>query len=287
MVADQQPHTPDRQKQHIVDLLAGYSIEITPAIAAKYASVADLLPAGTRVYVAFVPGDDYRVVAATAKRLRAEGLVPVPHFPARSITGRAELDDYLARVTGEAGVDEVLAIGGGLDQPQGAFSGTLDLLETGLFEARGVRVIGVAGHPEGQRELRLPGIAMPLDQKLGYAERSTARMRFVTQFLFDADPLLAWERALRARGNALPIHVGVPGPAKITTLLNYARLCGVGNSMRMLTRQTGSLFKLASVSCPDVLLSALAEHRAETPESRVERVHVYPFGGLARTAAWI
>jgi methylenetetrahydrofolate reductase (NADPH) len=277
----------DAAKLLIRELVADFSIEITPAIAAKHTALAHLLPAGTRVYVAFVPGQDHRSVAATAARVRGEGLVPVPHFPARSIVDRAQLDDYLRRVTAEAGVDEVLVIGGGLDLPRGTFAGTQALLETGLFEAHGIRTIGLAGHPEGQRELSAPGEATTLQQKLTYARQSAAGARLVTQFMFEAEPLLAWERMIRAQGNHLPIHVGVPGPATVRSLLNYARLCGVGNSIRVLTRQAGNLFKLASLSYPDALIAALAWHRASDPGSNIERLHFYPFGGLARTARWI
>jgi methylenetetrahydrofolate reductase (NADPH) len=286
-IGEQVWQTDDAAKLRIRELVADFSIEITPAVAAKPAALAGLLPAGTRVYVAFVPGEDHRSVAATAARVRGEGLVPVPHFPARSILDRAQLDDYLRRVTGEAAVDEVLVVGGGIDLPRGAFPGTQALLETGLFEAHGIRTIGLAGHPEGQRELSAPGVATTLQQKLAYARRSAAGARLVTQFMFEAEPLLVWERMIRAQGNHLPIHVGVPGPATVRSLLNYARLCGVGNSIRVLTRQAGNLFKLASLSYPDGLIAALAWHRASDRGSRVERLHFYPFGGLARTARWI
>ena len=112
-------------------------------------------------------------------------------------------------------------------------------------------------------------------------------MRLVTQFMFEAEPLFAWERMVRAQGNDLPIHIGVPGPATLKSLLSYARLCGVGNSMRVLTQQAGNLLKLASLSYPDALIAALARHRARDPHSRIERLHFYPFGGLARTARWL
>ena len=271
----------------ISDLVADFSIEITPATAARHAALADLLPAGTRVYVAFVPGADHRSVAATAARVRREGLVPVPHFPARSIVDRAQLEDYLRRVTAEAGVDEVLVIGGGIDLPRGAFAGTRSLLETGLFEAHGIRVIGLAGHPEGQRQLSAPGAPMTLEQKVDYARWTSDEVRLVTQFMFEAEPLFAWERMVRAQDDNLPIHIGVPGPATLKSLLSYARLCGVGNSMRVLTQQAGNLLKLASLSYPDALIAALARHRAGDPHSRIERLHFYPFGGLARTARWL
>jgi methylenetetrahydrofolate reductase (NADPH) len=274
-------------KQRIQGLVADFSIEITPATATRHAALADLLPVGTRVYVAFVPGEDHRSVAATAVRVRREGLVPVPHFPARSLVDRAQLDDYLRRVTTEAGVDEVLVIGGGIDLPRGAFASTSSLLDTGLFEAYGIRVIGLAGHPEGQRQLSAPGAATTLEQKLAYARQTAAAVRLVTQFMFEAEPLFAWERTIRARGSQLPIHVGVPGPATVRSLLSYARLCGAGNSVRVLTRHAGNLLKLASLSYPDALLAALARHRGDHPDCRLERLHFYPFGGLARTARWL
>jgi methylenetetrahydrofolate reductase (NADPH) len=286
-VSEQVWQPDDAAKLCVRELVADFSIEITPAVAARHTALADLLPAGTRVYIAFVPGEDHRGVAATAARVRGEGLVPVPHFPARSIVDRAQLDDYLRRVTAEAGVDEVLVIGGGIDLPRGAFAGTQALLETGLFEAHGIRTIGLAGHPEGQRELSAPGTAMTFQQKLAYARQTTAGARLVTQFIFEAEPLLAWERLIRVQGNYLPIDVGVPGPATLKSLLNYARLCGVGNSIRVLTRQTGNLLKLASLSYPDGLLTALAWQRASDPDCRIERLHLYPFGGLVRTARWI
>jgi methylenetetrahydrofolate reductase (NADPH) len=268
--------------QQIIDLLADFSIETTPAGVARGGLA--LLPRGTRVYVTFVPGEDWRNVVAAAREIRAAGLTPVPHVPARSIAGD-DLGAFLAALRDHAAVDQVLAIGGGIDQPLGPYASTLGLLETGLLERHGIRTIGLAGHPEGEPNVSLPGVATSDAQKCAYAASSEADFRLVTQFVFDAAPLLDWERGLRCHG--LPIHVGVAGPATLKTLLAYARLCGIGNSMRMLTRQGGNLLRLARVSYPDALITALAAHRAADPASRIERLHLYPFGGLARTARWV
>jgi methylenetetrahydrofolate reductase (NADPH) len=275
---------PSASRQQIVDLLADFSIETTPAAVALHGGLG-LLPAATRVYIAFVPGEDWRDVVAAARQVRAANLVPVPHLPARSIISKGELDVFLRQLTDQAGVDQVLAIGGGLDQPQGPFASSLALLETGLLERHGIGTIGLAGHPEGEPVLCLPGVTTSHAEKVAYAGRTTAAVRLVTQFVFDAAPVLAWERAIR--GHGLPIHVGVPGPATLKTLLAYARLCGIGNSMRVLTRQSGNLLRLARLSYPDALIAALARHRAADPASRIERLHLYPFGGLARTARWL
>jgi methylenetetrahydrofolate reductase (NADH) len=271
-------------RQQIIDLLADFSIETTPAAVARHGGLG-LLPARTRVYIAFVPGDDWRNVAAAARQIRAADQTPVPHFPARSITSEGMLDAFLRQLADEAGVEQVLVIGGGLDQPQGPFASSQALLETGLLERYGVRTIGIAGHPEGEPLVRQPGLSTTHRQKLDYARRSTAALRLVTQFVFEAEPVLDWEHRIRADG--LPIHVGVPGPATLKSLLAYAKLCGIGNSVRVLTRQGGNLLRLARMSYPDALITALARHRAAEPESRIERLHFYPFGGLARTARWL
>jgi methylenetetrahydrofolate reductase (NADPH) len=276
-----------RIRQQILALLADYSIEVTPKTWAKQPEIGALLPAGTRVYIAFVPGEDWRQVAATAAAVRAAGLAPVPHFPARSLRDRAEVAAYLEQVAGRAGATEALAIGGGIDQPVGAFASTAALLETGLLEAFGIRTIGLAGHPEGQRELPPPGAATTLEQKWRAIAQSSAAGRLVTQFLFDPDLLLGWEATIRAHGNTLPIHVGIPGPATLKTLLNFARLCGVGNSMRMLTRQSTNLLRLARPSFPDRMITALARHVAEDRATRIARLHLFPFGGLLRTVRWV
>jgi methylenetetrahydrofolate reductase (NADPH) len=282
-LADEPAPAPRPARQQIIDLLADFSIETTPAAVARHGGLA-LLPAATRVYLAFLPGEDWRRVVAAAREVRAANLVPVPHVPARSITSASELDAFLGALGERAGVDQVLAIGGGLDQPQGPYPSSLALLETGLLERHGIRTIGLAGHPEGEPVLHLPGATTTHAQKVAYARGSGAAVRLVTQFLFDPAPLLAWERAIR--GDGLPIHAGVPGPATLKTLLSYARLCGIGNSVRVLSRQAGNLLRLARLSYPDALITALAAGRV-APDSRIERLHFYPFGGLARTARWL
>lgn len=276
-----------RARRRLVDLTRNYSIEVTPKTLAKQAEVATLFPERTHVYIACLPGEPWQDVVDAAERIRGSGLTPVPHIAARSLMDEADLQAYITALVTKAKVDQVLVVGGGIDQPVGKLPGTTALLDTGILERNGIKAVGLAGHPEGHRELPEPAIAATLEDKWAYADKTEVQCHLVTQFLFDADPLLAWEQALRARGNKLPIHVGIPGPATIKTLLNYARMCGVGNSMRVLTRQGGSLLRLAGLSYPDRLLTALAHHKADDSVTRIERLHLYPFGGIGRTARWI
>lgn len=287
--AEPMPRTPGLEpaRQRIVDFLAGHSLETAPGVADKTASFADLIPGGTRVYVAFVPGTDYREVVATVGRLAREGLRPVPHVPARTLAGPEQLDDYLAACAGEGGIDQVLCIGGDRAIPAGDFGSTIEMLETGLFDKHGIRRIGVAGHPEGYKPIGDAGILAALKEKNAFADRTDAALHLVTQFCFDADTVIAWDKRLRLLGNRLPIHIGIAGPAKLKSLLHYATMCGIGNSARMLKRQAFNLTRIATVSAPDAFVAALAAYRADDPECGIAQAHFYTFGGLKRATGWV
>ena len=91
-----------------------WSIEVTPPGAAKIESFSDILAEGTTGNVTFLPGTDPVETVNVSKRLRDDGMYPVPHIAARSITSKAQLTDLVADMTSRAKVDEVLVIGGGM-----------------------------------------------------------------------------------------------------------------------------------------------------------------------------
>jgi methylenetetrahydrofolate reductase (NADPH) len=279
--------TPLCDKHAIVDFLTGYSVETSPAAADRLDSFRDHLSPGTRVYIATLPGTGFEQVISTARRLRDEGMIPVPHLPARGIGGPDQLDRLLGAMSREAGVEEVLAIAGGLRSPVGAFDRTMQMLETGLFQRHGIRRIGVAGHPEGNPDIDSDELGRALAEKNAFAEQSGIALYLVTQFCFDPKPVIAWDRAIRQAGNRLPIHIGIAGPATLKSLLNYARMCGIGPSARVLLRQGRSLARLGTVSAPDQLVAGLARYRASDPQCGIESAHFYTFGGLRRATRWL
>ena len=272
-------------------LLAGYSIEVMPRSAAKVADFRDLLAPGTRVYVAHIAGTPISDMVATAKRIAAEGFAVMPHFPARLIRDRAMLADWIARYQGEAGVDQALVLAGGVTRPEGEFESSMQLLETGLFERAGFRRLHVAGHPEGNRDIDPDGATRNLDAALmwkqRYAETTGTEMAIVTQFAFEAAPVIEWAGRLRAMGITLPVHVGIAGPAKLQTLIRFAIACGVGPSLRVLQKRARDVSRLLLPQTPDEVLGALAAHKAAQPDSNIERVHFFPLGGIAASARWL
>ncbi len=273
-------------KQQIADFMTGFSVEATPGSAAKIPDYREHLRPGTTVYITFLPGSDFDDTIAVAKRLKAEGFNPVPHFAARGIPGKAFLEENLKKLRDEVGLEQVLVIGGAMDKPVGAFSDTMQLLDTGLFDKYGIRKFGVAGHPEGSPDISAAAIKQALAWKNGFAERTGAELYVVTQFCFEAEPVIAWDKRIQADGNRLPVHIGVPGLATVKTLLAHAKACGIGPSMTFLTKQVRNMTKLLTVSAPDRLVAALADYRANDPACGIVGVHVYPLGGLARSAKW-
>lgn len=276
----------DPMKQQIIDFMSGFTIETTPGSALKIPDYREHLRPDCKVAVTFLPGSDFADTIATAKRLKEEGFQPLPHFAARSIVSASVMEENLKRLQDEVGVEEVVALGGAVDKPLGDFESSMDLLETGLFDKYGIREIGVAGHPEGSPDISAQGLKDAITWKNAFAERTGAKLYIATQFCFEAAPIIAWDRLIQAEGNKLPIHIGVPGLATIKTLLNHAKACGVGPSMRVLTRQAMNIAKLMTVNAPDKLIMDLAQYRAEDPNCGIDKVHMYPLGGLRRSAAW-
>ena len=269
---------------------ANWSIEVTPTGATKIDSFAALLAENTSVNVTFLPGTDPIDTIAVAKRLSDEGMNAIPHIAARSLSDKDQLDGLLKRMTSEANVSEVLVIGGGVDKPVGAFDNTMQVLNTGLIQKYGISRIGVSGHPEGSPDIHDDALAQAIADKNAFAVSEGLSLYMETQFCFDAAAVLSWERAIREAGNALPIRVGIPGPATIKTLFRFAQISGIGPSMRFIAKQARNVAKLMTVQSPHLLLAGLANGMSNAPTGEdkclIQHFHYYPFGGFAKTAAY-
>ncbi|WP_102959033.1 methylenetetrahydrofolate reductase [Mangrovicella endophytica] len=264
------------------------SIEVAPKQALESADLPGLFPQGTRTYLTDVGVDPVKSFIAATKRVSDLGYKPVPHIPARRIRSREELETRIRAYAEEAGVTDILVIGGGLDKAAGPFTSSMEVLESGLFDRYGITEIGVAGHPEGSPDFSLTTAESALRLKRDFAERTGARMRIVTQFGFDAEMFIQWSMAVRESGVGLPIHLGVAGPAKITTLIKYAALCGVGNSVAFLKKRALALTALATTHSPEAVVGPIERHWQEAgAETSVRQIHVFPFGGLKKSAEWL
>jgi len=271
--------------------LSRLSIEITPKQVEKVGLLRDKLPQGTCVYVALIDPADLALQIEAVAAIRAAGLEPVPHVPARFVRDKSDLDHRLAHLAKRGEVRQALVLGGGAPQPLGIYDAAIQLLETGLFENYGIRKIGLAGHPEGNPDIvKAKGeaaLAEALKVKQAYLATHGIEGYIATQFLFEAGPVAYWAKSLRDEGISLPIHVGVPGPATIKTLVKYAAMCGVGNSARFIRKQALNVTKLLTVSSPDVFVENLTKLHFEKPELGIAGPHLYPFGGFDKLLDWV
>jgi len=274
-------------KLAVQNLVRNYSIEATVVQAQRIKRFAEIVSAGTRIYIPHTPYTAFGEMISLAARLRQEGMEPVPHIVARRMESLAALDDFLAGLTSEGGVKQVLVVAGDITTPLGRLQSSLEVLESGVLEKHGICVVGVAGHPEGHRDVSGAVLRDALRRKNAYAEKTGARVYIVTQFTFSADPVIAWEKSHGGDIGALPVTVGLPGPATVKMLLKYAMECGIGTSLQAFTKRYASLSKLLTVSAPDQTIVQLAAYRQQTPGTRLAGLHFFTFGGFEKTAKWV
>ena len=223
----------------------------------------DTLPAIKDVYITFLPGEDYVKTAKKAGDLAKKGFNPVPHFPARSILDEAQLNDYVSRCK-DLGVKQALVIGGGHGQV-GVFESSIQILETGYFE--GLK-IGIAGHPDGSPDISDSNLEKAMKDKKPYADY------IVTQWLLDPQPIIDF-----ISKQSIPVHVGITGPLKITSLIKFANIVGEKNSINFLKSNFSKAVDLLKPKDPNELIGKVKEFTGN--------FHIYTFGGLKETNKWL
>ena len=222
-----------------------------------------VLPKVKDVYITMLPGNDFRDVAKKAKELAQSGFNPVPHFPARSIKNLNNLKDYVSMCK-DFGVKQALVIGGS-SKPIGDYHCSLQLLETGLF--KGFK-IGIAGHPEGSPDISDFDLEKAMRDKKPFADY------IVTQWLLNPDLIAKF-----ISKQSLPVHVGITGPLKISSLIKFANIVGAKNSINFLKSNAIKALDLLKPSDPNDLIGKL--------KGSTENFHIYTFGGLKETNSWL
>lgn len=275
----------------ITKFLDGYSIEVTPKAASKIENFADILPKGTRVYIAHIEGTPIDEMVATAKKIYDDGFVAMPHFPARIIQNSNTLDEWIKRYKNEANVEEALVIAGGANKPYGDFDSSIQLIETGLFDRNEFKRIHVAGHPEGNKDIDPDGsnknVSGALSWKNEFSKRTDASIALATQFCFESEPVIKWINSIKEEGIDIPVHIGIAGPAKLQTLIKYSVECGVGASIKVLQKRAKDITKLLKPYKPDTVLKELALYKNENPSFNIEQVHFFPLGGIKQVTEYV
>jgi methylenetetrahydrofolate reductase (NADPH) len=274
----------------IAPILRGYSVEISPQNEKVVDSALERLERGTEVYFTWIPGEDLSRAIAPAAKLRRAGLFPVPHIGARHLESAEQLDDLLGRFAGEAGVDRVLLIGGERDKPLGPYDQSLQVMQSGFLEKHNILRAGIGGFPEGHPKISDQVLGESMLAKMRYGRQAGFTLHIVTQFVFEGEPIADWLVRIRAMGVDLPVRVGLAGPAGIATLTRYAIHCGVGNSIKALTK-SASFGRLLTERDPEPVIRELMARApggdTSVPPFGVAALHFYTFGGLKKTVEWI
>jgi methylenetetrahydrofolate reductase (NADPH) len=237
------------------------------------------------MYVANIPGADFDVCVDVSIKLKKAGIEPVPHLVARKIDDVDKLKSSLDRLT-SAGCQRILLLAGDTDQPMGPFQNTLELLQTGIIQDFDLKSIGVAGHPEGNPYSTNQAIVDALKYKNEVAKKINAHMYVIAQLTFESEPVISWLNESNATGNKLPCHVGLAGPTKLKSLINYSKICGVGASLRALTKKTSMVKNLLMESTPDEMIVDFAKYKIAHPDFNIEHPHFFAFAGPKGTTTW-
>ena len=96
----------------------------------------------------------------------------------------------------------------------------------------------------------------------------------VTQCLLDADSIIKF-----ISKQSLPVHVGITGPLKISSLLKFANIVGAKNSLNFIKSNMTKAVDLIKPRDPSDIIEKL--------KRSTENFHIYTFGGLKETNKWL
>ena len=271
----------------IVEFARHASTEISTHDEDSMPLLARTLPPGTAVYVAHTPTAKLNEVVATAVKLQELGFRASPHIVARRIESQLALQTGLQQLAA-AGVEQALLVAGDLDKPLGPYTSAVDIIDSGLLQNSSLKRLGIAGHPEGHKQIPDEVLLAALRHKQAFAARTGLELHIATQFAFDADAIVAWDERLTKEGITLPAHIGIAGPTPLPKLIRYAIACGVGPSLNSVMRNMTAMAKLARLATtPDEMLIGLVRGGAAQGSSRIVQPHFYAFGGVSATVCWI
>ena len=271
----------------LASLLRVYSVEVTAHDTRSIDTVIDIARPGTEVFIANLANEKSGTVVEAARKLSRNELVPVPHIVARNTASTGELEQLLAALRTEAGVNRALILGGDRENSAGNLHSALDIIETGLLQKHGITAVALACYAESHPRIPEDVLWQALHDKLRAAKQAGLETLLVSQFLFDPQPLIRFARVLREKGIDAPLRVGIAGPAERTKLIRYALRCGVGASLRVL-RSRGDLARnILAGETPDDLLSTVAEANASDPSLRITGTHFFTFGDPASSIHWV
>jgi methylenetetrahydrofolate reductase (NADPH) len=262
----------------LVRLLENARYEVLPT-ASTEEKVLEHVPRDRTITVTASPSKGLEATLDLAERLTGHGYPTVPHLAARMVSGRAELAEIAERLRGK-GITSVFVPGGDAEAV-GAYPDALALLEDLRDLGSPFAHVGITGYPESHPTIHDDLTVQSMWDKRRYATH------IVSNLTFDPAVVRDWVRRLRARGVAMPLLLGIPGPVERAKLLGMATRIGVGESTKFLAKNKGLFARLAAPGgfTGETFLERCAPALGEDG-ALVEGLHVFTFNQIGETEAW-
>ena len=232
-----------------------------------------------KITVTASPSKGLEPTIELSERLSRAGYQVVPHLSARLVRDAAELQEVLDRLLA-AGVKELFVPAGDAAEPAGEFEGAAALLNAMGPARERFEGIGITGYPESHH------IISDAQTIQAMSEKAAMATHVISQVCFDAEVIARWIAAVRARGIALPVVLGMPGCVDYAKLIRVSMKIGLGESARFLNHHKNFVGRLLTRSfSPDALLRGLGPVLTD-PAANVTGLHLYTFNEVARTERW-
>ncbi|MBO9580554.1 MAG: methylenetetrahydrofolate reductase [Sphingobium sp.] len=274
-----------QDKAALARLFDNYSLEITPKDVEALQNAAHMIPQGTLISCTFLPGAEFEDRVVAARAIQDLGFKPVPHISARRLIEKNDLNRFLDMLAAQIDLKHVFVIAGDPSEPLGPYEDALAVIDSGTLKEYGIEHVGISGYPEGHPDITNEKLVKAMADKVASLKRQGMDYSIMTQFGFDADPVLDWLKQIRGEGIDGPVRIGLAGPASIKTLLRFAARCGVGTSAKVVKKYGLSITSLIGNAGPDPVIADLVPQLGE--EHGKVHLHFYPFGGLVKTNEWI
>ncbi|TGN62608.1 5,10-methylenetetrahydrofolate reductase [Nocardioides eburneiflavus] len=262
----------------LVRLLENARYEVLPT-ASTEEKVLEHVPRDRTITVTASPSKGLEATLDLAERLTGHGYPTVPHLAARMVSGRGELAEIAERLRGK-GITSVFVPGGDAEAV-GDYPDALALLEDLRDLGSPFAHVGITGYPESHPTIHDDLTVQSMWDKRRYATH------IVSNLTFDPAVVRDWVRRLRARGVAMPLLLGIPGPVERAKLLGMATRIGVGESTKFLAKNKGLFARLAAPGgfTGETFLERCAPALGEDG-AIVEGLHVFTFNQIGETEAW-
>lgn len=269
----------DAQGEVVRATLESARYEVLPTAKIE-AAVVDSVPSTVTLTVTASPAKGIESTLAMTERFVGHGYTVVPHLAARMISGKSELSEIVARLTG-LGVTNVFCPAGDADPPAGEYAGSLAMLQHLTELGRPFDQVGITGYPESHPSIEDDIVIQSMWDKRAHSTY------VVSNLCFDPDAVRVWLQRLRKRGIELPVLIGLPGPIERTKLLAMSTKIGVGQSVKFLKSHVGTFARIAAPGgySPEKFLQRSAGYLGD-PALSVGGLHLYTFNQVAETEAW-